>query len=208
MARPLHDGSASEPAGSIQAEGTRSFPSGGVGGEPSRGICEQNLPLSRRAGPSSPAPSCQRCSSPRINHCRPRHGLASDCEGSGPSCSLPCEQRHCHFPESFTTGETTAYGLRPTEREYSGMEERVAVDQNRVGVVARPRGELPLVGEEAIDREIAIRLRRIGDQMNELYLQRRLAGERQWMGPLRWHLNQFISEILAALYNPLVDLLP
>lgn len=70
------------------------------------------------------------------------------------------------------------------------------------------QGDRPLAGEVPIEREIALRLRRIGDQMNERYLQRRQIGQRQWWGPLRWHVIQIIGEIVAALYNPLVDILP
>lgn len=35
-----------------------------------------------------------------------------------------------------------------------------------------PQAELPLAGDVPVEREIALRLRRIGDQMNERYLRR------------------------------------
>ncbi|KAM4697120.1 uncharacterized protein WCC33_015807 [Rhinophrynus dorsalis] len=201
MARPLHDGNSSEPVGNIQAEASRTFPASG--------ICEQNAPLSHRPITSvhSPPASCLRCYSRHVTHCQTSRGSGSNCEESGTSSST-FGQTRCHIPESFSTGETTACGYRHTGHENSGMEEDVrSVDQDGVAADA-PRGELLLAGEEDIEREIAIRLRRIGDQMNELYMQRRLAGERQWWAPLRWHLTHFIYEILAALYNPLVDILP
>ncbi|XP_075043218.1 uncharacterized protein LOC142102314 [Mixophyes fleayi] len=200
MAGQLYDGSTSEPVGNIQTDVSHTFPAEvGVCG-PSHRLCEQNVQMSHQTAPNPPAPAslCQRCVSPRRNCFQNRCEMVNSCE-SGPSFA----QRHCSYPESFSTGETTAYGLRHTVHEHSrsGME----VDaSNQNG----PQGQLPWTGEGPIEREIAMRLRRIGDQMNERYLQRRQMGHQQWWGPLRWHLTQIISEIVAALYNPLVDILP
>ncbi|XP_068106819.1 uncharacterized protein [Hyperolius riggenbachi] len=198
MAGTPHDGSTSEPVGNIQAEACRTFPADVSACEASSRICVQNPPVSHRAAPASMChrrfPSCQ-------NHSQNRLEMVNSRE-SGPS-STSCEQRHCSYPESFSTGETTAYDLRHRAHDHSSM--GTAVEElNQDG----PQGELPLAGDVPIEREIALRLRRIGDQMNERYLQRRQVAQRQWWGPLRWHLTQMISEILAALYNPLVDILP
>ncbi|KAM4021243.1 bcl-2-binding component 3 isoform 1-T1 [Anomaloglossus baeobatrachus] len=201
MARPLHDGSTSEPVGNIQSEASRTFPPADVSAceaSSSSTICEQNLPASRPTAPASRtlASACQRHPSPSENHCQDRLEMAE------PS-STALERRHCSCPESFSTGETTAYGLRHTAHEHS----RVGMDTD-VSNQNDAQGDRPLAGEIPVEREIALRLRRIGDQMNDRYLQRRQNGQRQWWGPLRWHLTQIISEIVAALYNPLVDILP
>ncbi|KAM8952282.1 uncharacterized protein RCH25_043078 [Pelodytes ibericus] len=272
MARPLHDGSSSEPVGSIQVEASRVFPSGvGI----SCAICEQNRAASTQSTPDvHPQPaSCQRCTSPRVNHYLASHEVESNCE-SAPSSSN-CGQRFCLFPASFTPSDHPVYrhigGKLDAHVNQKvgwevGREGNVTVhfmDQStdkRDGHVGHgylhadlnwwrrfvledpavpgvdPKGVLPLRttsrglnmvpvipgGVEAIvpmdearladdghiEREIAMRLRRIGDEMNELYLQRWVAGERRWWRPLRWHLTQFISEVLTALYNPLIDILP
>ncbi|XP_069842919.1 bcl-2-binding component 3 [Dendropsophus ebraccatus] len=203
MARPLHDGSTSEPVGNIRSEAGRTFPADVSACEASSStICEQNLPVSHPAAttPSSRSlsPVCQRRPAP---HSQNGLGMVNACDPE-PS-STPFEQRHCPYPESFSTGETTAYGLRHTAHEHS----RVGMDTD-VSNQNDAQADRPLAGEVPIEREIALRLRRIGDQMNERYLQRRQVGQRQWWGPLRWHLTQIISEIVAALYNPLVDILP
>ncbi|XP_071979024.1 bcl-2-binding component 3 [Engystomops pustulosus] len=204
MARPLHDGSTSEPVGNIRAEAGRSFPNDVSACEASSStICEQNLPVSHPAAPTALplSPVCPRCPMPSENHIQDRLEMVNRYDPE-PS-STPCSRRHCSYPESFSTGETTAYALRHTTHDHSrvGMDTSVS-NQNDAQV------DRPLAGEVPIEREIALRLRRIGDQMNERYLQRRQDGQRQWWGPLRWHLTQMISEIVAALYNPLVDILP
>ncbi|XP_056395515.1 uncharacterized protein LOC130291115 [Hyla sarda] len=201
MARPLHDGNTSKPVGNIRAEAGRNFPSDVSACEASSStICEQNLPVSHPAAPASHSlsPVCQRRPAP---HFQNRLEMVNSCDPE-PS-STPFEQRHCSYPESFSTGETTAYGLRHTVHEHS----RVRMDTD-VSNQNDAQGDRPLAGEVPLEREIALRLRRIGDQMNERYLQRRQVAQRQWWGPLRWHLTQIISEIVAALYNPLVDILP
>ncbi|KAM9326243.1 bcl-2-binding component 3 [Gastrophryne carolinensis] len=200
MARALHDSSNSEPVGNIQAEANRTFPANaGACGAHSR-ICEQNLPLSHPTAPSpqNPPAMCQRCSSCQT----PSQDRQVTSYESG-SSSTTCEHRLCRYPEPFSTGETTAYGLRHTTNEHSSTGTEVEVlNQDE------PQAELAPAGDVPVEREIALRLRRIGDQMNERYLRRRQVAQRQWWGPLRWHLTQMISEILAALYNPLVDILP
>ncbi|XP_077141628.1 uncharacterized protein LOC143805821 [Ranitomeya variabilis] len=205
MARPLHDGSTSEPVGKIQSEASRTFPPDVSACEASSStICEQNLPVSHPTAPAASctlASACQRRPSPSENHCQDRLEMVNSCDLE-PS-STTCERRHCPCPESFSTGETTSYGLRHTAHEHSrlGMDTDVS-NQNDA------QGDRPLAGDIPVEREIALRLRRIGDQMNERYLQRRQNGQRHWWDPLRWHLTQIISEIVAALYNPLVDILP
>ncbi|XP_040261361.1 uncharacterized protein LOC120977464 [Bufo bufo] len=205
MARPLHDGSTSEPVGNIQAEAGRAFPNDVSACEASSStICEQNLPASRPVPPAffSLSPVCQRRpSAPCENHFQDRLEMVNSCDPEPSSTTF--EQRHCSYPESFSTGDTTAYGPRHTTHEHSrlGMDTDVS-NQNDA------QGDRPLVGDVPLEREIALRLRRIGDQMNERYLQRMQVGQRQWWGPLRWHLTQILSEIVAALYNPLVDILP
>ncbi|XP_040179477.1 bcl-2-binding component 3-like isoform X1 [Rana temporaria] len=201
MARALHDGSTSERVGNIQSDAGRTFPADVSACAASSRICEQNLPVSHPAPVPAPPSMCQRCLSLCQNHPRDRLEMVNSCE-SGPS-SPACEQRHCSYPESFSTGEPTAYGLRHTTHEHSNMGTDVEESHQD-----DPQAELPLAGDVPVEREIALRLRRIGDQMNERYLRRRQVAQRQWWGPLRWHLTQMISEILAALYNPLVDILP
>ncbi|KAM4642829.1 bcl-2-binding component 3 [Discoglossus pictus] len=203
MARPLQERSSSEPGGSIQVEANRTFPPHAVSSSSST-ICEPSIALSHRTGHNSRASSHQRTSA-RIIRCRASRRAGSDCDESELSSST-CGQTHCRLPESFSTAEPT-YPIRQSpSHQYSRMEAGATAhgDLSEQGA----RGEQPRAREEEIEREIAIRLRRIGDQMNELYLQRRVVGERQWWRPLRWHLTQFISEILAALYNPLLDILP
>ncbi|KAM3911301.1 uncharacterized protein RB166_019990 [Leptodactylus fuscus] len=193
MARPLHDGSTSEPVGNIRAEASHAFPNG-------VSACE--AASSPTATPSTTlSPVCQRRPSIRENHIQSRLEMVNSCNAEPSSTTF--NQRLCSYPESFSTGDTTAYGLRHTAHDHSrvGMDTEVS-NQNDA------QESRPLVGEIPIEREIALRLRRIGDQMNERYLQRREVGQRQWWGPLRWHLTQIISEIVAALYNPLVDILP
>ncbi|KAM5146368.1 bcl-2-binding component 3 [Mantella aurantiaca] len=204
MARALlHDGSTPEPVGNIQSEAGRTFPAGVSACEASSRICEQNLPVSHQnpLTVQATASMCPRCLSACRNHPQDRLEMVNSCE-SGPS-SATCEQRRCCYPESFSTGEPTAYGLRHTSHEHSNSGTEVE-ELHRDD----PHAELPLAGDVPVEREIALRLRRIGDQMNERYLRRRHVVQRQWWGPLRWHLTQMISEILAALYNPLVDILP
>ncbi|XP_073404760.1 uncharacterized protein [Dendrobates tinctorius] len=205
MARPLHDGSTSEPVGKIQSEASRTFPPDVSACEASSSstICDQNLPASHPTAPTSRtlASVCQRRPSPSENHCQDRLEMVNSCDLEPSSTTY--ERRHCSCPESFSTGDTTAYGLGHTAHEHSrlGMGTDVS-NQNDA------QGDRPLAGDIPVEREIALRLRRIGDQMNERYLQRRQNGQRHWWGPLRWHLTQIISEIVAALYNPLVDILP
>ncbi|KAG8448725.1 hypothetical protein GDO86_015699 [Hymenochirus boettgeri] len=196
MARPLYDGSPSEPVQNIQGENNNAFPAG-VANNTCDGICEQNVPLSNQTNIIHLQPSSyQRC------HCQINREAQSNCEESE-----LCGQSL--FPATFNTGETTAISLTHSGSDTSGMDTDVYVPEQNDSVGASQDGALLLVMEENLEREIALRLRRIGDQMNELYLQRRFVGEQHhWWGPLRWHLTQFISEILAALYNPLVDILP
>ncbi|XP_072285710.1 bcl-2-binding component 3 [Pyxicephalus adspersus] len=203
MARALHDGNTPEPVGNIQSEAGRTFPASVSACEASSRICEQNLPASHQTPLTvqTPASMCPRCFSSCQNQAQDRLEMVNSC-GSEPS-STACEQRHCSYPESFSTGEPTAYGLRHTAHEHSNMGTDVE-ELHRDD----PQAELPLAGDVPVEREIALRLRRIGDQMNERYLRRRQVAQRQWWGPLRWHLTQMISEILAALYNPLLDILP
>ncbi|XP_063793711.1 uncharacterized protein LOC134949191 [Pseudophryne corroboree] len=197
MARPLSDGSTSEPVGNIQTDASHAFPANVTACQSSRGLSGQNLPVNYQTAQAS---LCQRCASPRRNRIQNRFEMVTSCE-SGPS--LPAfGTRACSYPESFSTGETTAFGLRHTAHDHSRSGTEVEVlHQND------PQRQLPLAGEGPIEREIAMRLRRIGDQMNERYLQRRQIGQRQWWRPLRWHVTQIISEIVTALYNPLVDIL-
>ncbi|XP_075692161.1 bcl-2-binding component 3 [Rhinoderma darwinii] len=204
MARPLHDGSTSEPVGNIQAEASRTFPRDVSACEASSStICEQNLPVSHPTALTSHtlASMCQRRPASRGNPFQNRLEMVNSWDPEPSSTTF--EQRNCSYPESFSTGETTAYGLRHTAHDHS----RVGMDTD-VSNQNDPQGDRPLAGEMPIEREIALRLRRIGDQMNERYLQRMQIGQRQWWGPLRWHLTQIISEIVTALYNPLVDILP
>ncbi|KAG9478120.1 bcl-2-binding component 3 [Eleutherodactylus coqui] len=207
MARPLQDGSTSEPVGNIQAEASRTFPPDASACEASSStICEQNLPASHPTAPSSHTlpPVCQQCPAPCGNHFQTGLEMVNSCDPEPSSTTFVQRSRIFSYPESFSTGETTAYGLRHTAREHS----RVGLDTD-VSNQNDAQADRPLAGDIPIEREIALRLRRIGDQMNERYLQRRQMGQqRQWWGPLRWHLTQIISEIVAALYNPLVDILP
>ncbi|OCT67976.1 uncharacterized protein XB22065716.L [Xenopus laevis] len=205
MARPLNDGKPSEPVGNIQVETSHAFPAG-VAETPCGGICEQSLPSSHPSTTNHSQPSFCQINHCQINNCQISLGTESNCQESGPS-SAPCGNSHCHFSGCYNTGESTALSLTHSLSENSGMEVNVRIlDQD--DFAGDIQGGAMLAGEEDIEREIAMRLRRIGDQMNELYMQRRVGGERHWWGPLRWHLTQFISEILAALYNPLVDILP
>ncbi|XP_063289259.1 uncharacterized protein LOC134573429 [Pelobates fuscus] len=200
MARPLHDGSSSQPVGNIQVETNRVFPSN-VGS--SCAIREHNRPLSQHSTPNPRSSSvpCQRTTTTPVNRCPTTHETGNNCEPG--SSSSNCAQRLCQFPEAIA--RTAIPNSSATLVAHSGDISMVSMRSLRADI---PMNALPLVEEAHIEREIAIRLRRIGDQMNELYLQRRLAGERHWWRPLRWHLTQFISEILAALYNPLLDILP
>ncbi|OCT66243.1 uncharacterized protein LOC108700251 [Xenopus laevis] len=201
MARLLNDRKPSEPVGNIQVETSPAFPAG-VAETPCGGICEQNLPSSHPSTTNHSHPSFL-----QINPCQIRLGAESNCEESGPS-SAPCANSHCHFSGCYNTGESTALSLTHSLSENSGMEDNVRILNQEDFAGDIEGGAMVLAGEEDLEREIAMRLRLIGDQMNELYMQRRIGGERHWWGPLRWRLTQFISEILSALYNPLIDILP
>ncbi|XP_029475805.1 uncharacterized protein LOC115100891 isoform X2 [Rhinatrema bivittatum] len=198
MARPLQEGlSPAAPIESTRGEGTACIPVDAVSSTP----CA--LPFVS-CGPSASDftqwAAAQHRASP-LQHSAVCCGQEAHHAASTASCGLSASNR---------SRGTTITDPGSMEAEESGREDRMGVNpaaRAMEGVTANGRilAE-PLLLDEQAAGAIAAQLRVIGDEMEEMFRQRRpAAGERRW-DPWWQYLYDVLSEALAVFWDPRVDI--
>ncbi|XP_069063680.1 bcl-2-binding component 3 [Pleurodeles waltl] len=190
MARPFQDGSPPEPVESHPNDGSRPL------------VSEIHAPHSFCCEDFEPSPTLLRDplgQDPR-SYC---HGYQLPHTGCSTStrtlCSFPatCRADHTLYDHRSIGGEH----LRAEPATMAGL-----AGQMEEEMVGNGRAHREQPGQD-IEREIAARLRRIGDEMNTIYLQRAMEQQGHRV-PLMWHVYHFISQVLAVFFNPQGDIVP
>ncbi|XP_078517139.1 bcl-2-binding component 3 [Lissotriton helveticus] len=190
MARPFQDGSPPEPVESHPSDGSRPLVS------------------EIRATCSYCCEDCERVPTLlRDPHGQDHHPFCHGYQLSQTACSAPTRTL-CTFPATCQA-DHSVYDHRSIGGEHSRAEQ-----VTMAGLAGRLEGEMVGNGRahreqpgQDIEREIAARLRRIGDEMNTIYLQRAMEQQGHRV-PLMWHVYHFISQVLAVFFNPQGDIMP
>ncbi|XP_069500640.1 bcl-2-binding component 3 isoform X2 [Ambystoma mexicanum] len=182
MARPFQDGSPPEQVESLPNDGTRP--------RPSETIAQASyFPEDCDLHAQDPHLYCSGCQTAQTGYSAPPRTL----------CSFPMAcSGHTVYDRRSIVGEHP----RPEQVAMAGLGGRVDEDMMMGNGVAHR--EQP--GQD-IERQIAARLRMIGDEMNTIYLQRAMEQEVHRV-PLIWHLYHFITEVFAVFFNPQGDMVP